>query len=192
MREPGVLVRFAGKPLIACLILVGVAGLAYEWYEGQLVWWLALAAVGVALRTLSAVGTLRRYNAWASEWEAMGNLGTSPASRTSHRWRNRVLLLVALIGIPVALTLPELQNFPALLDAMRWGWIALTLFWVFRVLRGLWQRAARRRTERKQARSAQSHDDPVSIAVGTVSDNPTRASAQRNLPDYCLRLLSRE
>ena len=58
----------------------------------------------------------------------MGNLGTSPASRTSHRWRNRVLLLVALIGIPVALTLPELQNFPALLDAMRWGWIALTLF----------------------------------------------------------------
>jgi len=78
MRQPGILVRMAGTPLIACLIMAGAAVVIYGWYQGQVVWWLALAALGLVFRTLSAVGTVRRYKAWASRFEAMGQGGGTP------------------------------------------------------------------------------------------------------------------
>jgi hypothetical protein len=66
------LVRVAGSPLRAFLLFVCYAAIVAGWYEGDVVWWLALTALGAAMRTLSAVGQVRRYKAWLAEWNAMG------------------------------------------------------------------------------------------------------------------------
>ena len=57
MSRPPLLVRVAGSPLPALLLFVAYAAVIAGWYEGHVVWWQALAAVGATcLRTLSAVG----------------------------------------------------------------------------------------------------------------------------------------
>jgi hypothetical protein len=192
MRQPGILVRLAGTPLIACLLIAGAAMVIYGWYLGHTVWWLALAAVGFVFRTLSAVGAVRRYKAWVAQWEAMGRVGgTPPPVAKPNPWKRGMLMAAALIGLPVAFSQPAIQDNPALLSALEWGWGLLAIYCLLRVLAGLWRRAGSTARRRRQMRIEKSLDDPVTLAVAQASDNPTRASAERNLPDYCRQLMSR-
>jgi len=193
MRQPGILVRFAGTPLIACLLIAGAATVIYGWYLGHLTMWPMLIAVGTVFRTLSAVGTVRRYKAWAAEWEAMGRVAGAPKPAAKPKpWKRAMLMAAALIGLPLAFSQPAIQDNPAVLSGLHWAWGLLALYCLWRLLSALW-RAKRNSVRRKrEARIEKSLDDPITIAVGSATDCPTRASAQRNLPDYCLQLMSRD
>jgi len=72
MTRPALFVRVAGSPRSAVLLFMCYTAVVVGWCEGTIVWWLGLAAVGLFIRTLSAVGQLRRYKAWLAEWNAMG------------------------------------------------------------------------------------------------------------------------
>ena len=67
------LVRLAGSPLIALVLFVLYGMAILGWYQGHLAWWLALGAVGAAIRTLGAVRQVQRYKTWVSNWRAMGD-----------------------------------------------------------------------------------------------------------------------
>jgi len=193
MRQPGILVRIAGTPLIACLLIAGAAMVIYGWYLGYTVWWLALAAVGLVFRTLSAVGTVRRYKAWAAEWEAMGRVGGAPPQPAKpNPWKRTMLMAAALIGLPVAFSQPAIEDNPAVLSGLHWAWGLLALYCLLRVLGSLWRRAGNTVRRRRETRIEKSLDDPITLAVAQAADNPTRASAERNLPDYCRQLMSRD
>jgi uncharacterized membrane protein YfcA len=193
MRQPHILVRFAGTPLTACLLIIGAALLIYGWYQGQVEWWIGLAAVGVVFRTLQAVSAVRRFKTWRGEWEAMGRVDDPPPPATlSGSWKRRLLTVAALIAIPMLASQPAIQGNPAMLSALRWAWGLLVLYCLFRMLLGLRRRIARRLDRKREARIEKGFDDPITLAVGHPSDGPTRASAQRNLPDYCLRLVGRD
>ncbi len=75
MKPPSPLAWLAGSPVGAILLFLLYAWLWLGWYEGRVSWWLALGAVGAALRTLGAIGQVRRYKAWSKEWRAMGQPG---------------------------------------------------------------------------------------------------------------------
>jgi hypothetical protein len=193
MKQPSILVRIAGTPLIACLSVTAAAVVIYGGYEGQLEWWLALAAVGAVFRTLSAVRAVRRYKAWRGEWEAMGQGGAPPPpAETPQRpnpQKRATLLVAALILMPMVSSLPAIHDNLALLRTLQWTWGLVALYCLFRVLGNLWRRAGSLMRHRSEARSAKCLDDPITLAVGAASGCPSRASAQRNLPDYCVQLM---
>src|ERR1022692_2478369 len=101
MNRPPLLVRVAGSPLPAFLLFLGYAAIIAGWYEGTVVWWLALAAVGASLRTLSAVGRVRRYKAWLAEWNAMDTKEQQrPKDKPSRRWMFVTSAVLLLLVIP--------------------------------------------------------------------------------------------
>src|ERR1039458_2849247 len=75
MNRPGLGTRFAGSPLGALVLfaLYGAVGYGWWWgWQGQHVrWWVALCALAAAVRTLKAIGKVRRYKAWRAEFEAI-------------------------------------------------------------------------------------------------------------------------
>ena len=185
MSRPPLLVRTAGSPLPALLLFVGYTALIWGWYEDRVVWWLALAAVGAALRTLSAVGQVRRYKAWLAEWNAMA--GTEqPRHKEKRRGRRRVLLpgaALLLVAIPA--------GFQYLQGNQEWG-AALTLLGVVAsvylvavALRSITRRITKRRITEPEADTA----PVVEWMLGRASSSPSRSEAARKLPEYSARLL---
>jgi hypothetical protein len=170
--------------------VAGAATVIYGWWLGHTVWWLAVAALGVVFRTLGAVGAVRRYKAWAARFEAMGRVGGAPPPASKpHPWMRGMGIVAALITIPIVSALPTMQYNPNLSIALHWAWGLLALYSLYRVLRVLWHRAGRVMDRRRQVRIAKSLDEPISIALGSVGGSPTRASIERNLPNYCEKLL---
>jgi len=165
----------------------------YGWYLGHLTVWPLLVAVGTVFRTLSAVGSVRRYKAWAAEWEAMGRVGGAPPQLAKpNPFMRTTMMAAALIGLPVAFSLPVIQDNVAVLSALHWAWGLLALYCLWRLLNGVWQRRRKSARRKREARIEKSLDDPITLAVAGTADCPTRASAQRNLPDYCLQLIGRD
>ena len=75
-----------GAPGGALVLFLLYAALILGWYEGSVSWWVALAAVGLAFRTLGAMAARRRYLGWEAEWRAMGTM-SGDAPRTPKRAR---------------------------------------------------------------------------------------------------------
>jgi hypothetical protein len=159
--------------------MAGAAVVIYGFYQGQVVWWLALAAVGVVFRTLGAVGTVRRYRGWASRFEAMGQGGGAfaPLASKPNPFMRAMLMVAALIGLPVASSQSVIQDNAAVLSVLHWAWGLLALYCVWRLLAGLWRRSRNAARRKREVRTEKSFDDAITLAVGPASDNPTRASA---------------
>ena len=121
----------------------------------------------------------------------MGGTPPPPASKPNPFVR-AMLMVAALIGLPVAFSQEVIQENAALLSALHWVWGLLALYCLWRVLAGWWRRSRNAARRKREVRIEKSFDDPITLAVGPASDNPTRASAQRNLPDYCLQLIGRD
>jgi cytochrome bd-type quinol oxidase subunit 2 len=185
MSRPPLLVRVAGSPLPAFLLFVGYAAVVAGWYEGDLTWWLALAAVGASMRTLSAVGRVRRYKAWLAEWNAM-NATEQPQVKEKRGGRRRLFVTGAAL---LLLAIPA--GFQHLQGNEQWG-TALTLLWIVAcvyllgvVLRSIKRRMAKRRKTEQEAAAV----PVVEWMLGRASSSPSRSEAARKLPEYSTRLL---
>jgi hypothetical protein len=102
MSRPPLLVRVAGSPLPAFLLFLGYAAIVVSWSQGEAPWWLALVSVGASIRTLSAIGRLRRYKAWLAEWNAIG-AAEQPRPKEKRGGRRRLLItgaVLLLLAIP--------------------------------------------------------------------------------------------
>lgn len=182
MTRPSLLVRSAGSPLPALLLLVGSALVVAGWYQGAGVpWWLALGAALAALRTLSAVGRVRRYKAWLAEWNAMAQDEPAPRPKKKGRgWMFVTCAVALLLAIPAYL--PQAQD-AGIATPLELLWGLAGLYLVFRIMR----RMMRRRKERPRE---QAEAVPVEWLLGRASSSPSRSEAARNLPEYSARLLN--
>jgi hypothetical protein len=191
MNRPNVFVRVAGSPLPALALFVGYAAIVVGWYQNNVPWWLALGAVGAALRTLSALGQVRRYKAWAAEWNAMGApLRTPPPSpkRASRGWVFITGAVLLLLTIPPFM-LQIRSNNEQLATALLWLWGAVCLYLVWKCFGQVLRAFMRSRTRSKVRRQAKEEASPVEWLVGQASSSPSREEAQRKLPEYAAACL---
>jgi hypothetical protein len=187
MSRPPFLVRVAGSPLPALVLLMCCALVVAGWYQGDVVWWLALAAVGASLRTLSAVGRVRRYRAWLAEWNAMGTPEQPHPKKEKRGGRRRVFITGAVVLLLLALPagLRHLQG-----NEQRGMALTLLLIIACVSLLGVMLRSiARRMTKRRKAEPEAVAAPVAEWMLGRASSSPTRAEAARKLPEYTSRLL---
>jgi hypothetical protein len=187
MNRPSLVVRVAGSPLPALVLLGGYALMIVGWYQGHVVWWLALVALSAALRTLSAVGTLRRYKAWQAEWNAMGAKDQSarPARKKIRRGVFITGAALLLLAIPVCLSQVQ-SNEELLTKALSCLWLTALVYLGFVALCSI----VRPMVKRPNAPAKEADDAPVEWLLGSASSSPSRSEAARKLPEYASRLLS--
>lgn len=185
MSRPTLLVRIAGSPLGAFLLFLVYAAVIAGWYEGQVVWWLALGSVGAAIRTLSAVGRVRRYKAWQAEWNAMGAREESAPQNRDKRGARRSVFLASLLLLAIPMCLPYLGGNEEWRTALSLLWVVACLFVVGLALRSITRRVSKRLKSRREVVYA-----PVKWMLGRASSSPSRTEAARKLPEYCTRLLN--
>jgi hypothetical protein len=183
MNRPPLLVRVAGSPLPAFLLFLGYAAIIAGWYEGTVVWWLALAAVGASLRTLSAVGRVRRYKAWLAEWNAMDTKEQQrPKDKPSRRWMFVTSAVLLLLVIPAYCQ--HLQGNEGLRTALMLLWVVAGIYLVGLLLRRITRGMTKLRKAQPESATA-----PVEWMLGRPFSSPSRSEAARKLPEYCTRLL---
>jgi hypothetical protein len=154
MSRPPLLVRVAGSPLPAFLLLLGYAAVVAGWYEGHVVWWLALAAVGASMRTLSAVRRVRRYKAWLADWNAMG-AAEQPRPKDKPVGRRRVIVTsAALLLLAIPACFPYLQGNQEWRTALTLLWVVACIYLVGLVLRSITWRMTKRRKAQSEAATA--------------------------------------
>jgi hypothetical protein len=151
------------------------------WSDGHLPWWLALLAFLAALKTLKAVGEVRRYKTWLANWNAMdGQAQTKPARKLPSVGRVLVLIAAAIFLFP-------LFQAPGTSDSglKEAAWVASGLYLVFALVRFILRRV-------RKGRSAEGGGEskPVYWLIDRASSAPSREDAAQNLPDYCDGLLS--
>jgi hypothetical protein len=193
MNRPRLSVRLAGSPLGALLLFVLYVAIVLGWYQGNVPWWLALGAVAAAVRTLSAIGKVRRYKAWSADWQAAG-AEDEPPRRQKRGKRGWVFVTGAgVLFVAIPTYLPQIRNIEAipnaLVTALTWLWVAACLLLVWKLLRLFWlvvSRSTARATARRRARAEAA---PVAWLVACASSSPSRAAAEQNLPEYTARLI---
>lgn len=193
MSRPPLFVRVAGSPRPAFLLCLCYAAIIVGWCEGSVVWWLGLAAVGLFIRTLSAVGQLRRYKAWLAEWNAMGaKEEPAPARKEKAGGRRRVFVSSAVV---LVLAIPACSQYlcgsEEWVTALRLLWASACIYLIGLVIRSITRRITRgRKAQPKAATAPEAATAPVEWMLGRASSSPSRAEAARQLPEYCTRLLS--
>jgi hypothetical protein len=183
----------AGRPLVGWP-LIGVAALLIcSWFTGRTDWWWGLLSAAFAIRTFSAMSALRRYNAWLVEWQAMGGTDSAPVVTTNRRGTKLAFLIpLGFITILWLASVSAVQDSPALLNTLRAAFVLLALYGGFRLLRRILQGARKTLGKVKEPAAKEALDEPIQLAVSGTKDSPTRADAERNLPDYCLPLMARK
>lgn len=186
MTRPSWLVRLAGSPAGSVLLILFCGCIIEQWCEGAIHGWVALAAAWIILQTVSARKQMRRYNAWVAEWREMGGESVPAAGKRSPAklWGGAVVL------VAVLLTLRWLfPNQPQQGHAFAVVWcFAFAVLVVFRLVLLLRRRSGKRAV----LKQAKSEAEPVTWVVGRASSSPSRAEAEKNLPEYAARVLSRE
>jgi hypothetical protein len=186
MSRPAPLVMLAGSPVGTPVLLSLFGSLIFGWYLGNAPWWMALAALGLAFRTLSAMGARRRYLAWEAEWKAMGRMESETRAVAKKRGNaSRSNWLAALVWVASLAFIPAADSNDVLVSLLLALWIASSVYLLFR---GIRSRARRTRIQHQKA----ADDAPVSWAVDRASSSPSRESAQRNLPGYSARVIGGE
>jgi Na+/melibiose symporter-like transporter len=139
------------------------------------------------MRTLSAVGRVRRYKAWLAEWNSMGaRVEPGPPPKEKRGGRRRVFVTsAALLVLVIPVYLPNLQGNEEWRTALTLLWVVACIYLVGLVLRGITQRMTKRRKAQREAAT-----EPVEWMLSRASSSPSRSEAAKKLPDYCTRLLS--
>ena len=182
MKAPSPFARLAGMPIFAVLLFICYGAVITGWSEGHLPWWLAVLAFLAALKTLKAVGEVRRYKIWLANWNAMDAQEQAPLRRKILTL-NRVLLVIAGAAF---LFLPLLRA-PGTSDSalQQVMWVVSGLYLVFALVRFIL-----RRIRKSSTAPAESESKPVSWLIDRASSAPSREDATEDLPDYCAGLLS--
>lgn len=194
MNRPSWQVRVNGSPRVAAVMCVVYVVIIAGWWTGDFPWWLALVAVVGAKATLSAVKQMRRYKAWLAQWEAMAEDEDAPPRRCESRanstighrnvwkqltWAAMLLGLMPFFAGLFGVRLPEGVALP-------WG--LACLFLICRLVAWLFGLVSRRGTRRVEP--AKGEERHVSLLLGRVNSSPSRADAERQLPEYCARLIA--
>ena len=131
MKAPAPLSRLTGIPIVAILLFIVYGTVIVAWSDGRVPWWWALFAALAALRTLKAVGEVRRYKTWLANWNAMDAQQQAPPRRKILT-AGRVLLIIAV----AAFLFPLLQPPGTPDSALKQGaWVVSGLYLVFALLR---------------------------------------------------------
>jgi hypothetical protein len=167
------------------LLFIVYAVVVAGWYQGHVVWWLALVAVVASLRTLWAVGRLRRYKAWLAEWNAMG--ATEQTQRKKERGGKRRVFITGavLLLLTIPACLPNLQGNDTQWSAAVTLWLVACVYLGGVMLRGI----TRWMTKRRKAEPESEGAPIVEWMLGRASSSPSRADAARKVPEYTSRLL---
>jgi hypothetical protein len=176
----------AGAFLMLLVCIVAVGGV----FIGELPWWLALLAFGMASGTVSAGQQMRAYNAWAAQWNEMaGNAAAPPPPR-----KKKNPVLDNAVGVMAVAALPWLAS----QVGERWEkqfigilWLVVCVVLVFRAVRAIVRRLKARRMARSkaEAQQASAQVQPVAWLVDPAASSPSRADAMRELPEYSARLM---
>ena len=191
MNRPEALVKLAGSPVGACVLLSGCAFAMYTCYQGQLTWWWGLIAAFLAVKVLGSYSYMRSYKAWRAEWDAAAAPQEARLPKKNHGGRLAIVAaLMMLLSFPEILAQLGQEPGTQLYDALRmagWGgalFLALTcLYFVFRLFRGVWRWLPKPKRSTKAEAPA-----IVTLAVG-ASSSPSLSEAKRNLPEYAQQLL---
>jgi hypothetical protein len=180
MTAPSPYARLAGTPVVAVLLFIGYATVITGWFEGRMAWWWAALAFIAALKTLKALGEVRRYKAWLAQWNAMDGQAQAKPARKAPSW-GRVLVLIAL-----AIFLFPLFQAPGTPDSglKQLAWVASGLYLAFALVRFIVRRVRKGHTV-----EAERENKPVSWLIDRASSAPSREDATAQLPDYCASLL---
>ena len=193
MKAPSRFARLSAVPPVTLVLFIAYGALVLCWFEDSVSGWLALAAVGAALRTFSAVGKVRRYKAWAAEWDAMGaplHAPPQPETPVKRRWALVTIAIVLFVAIPVHEPLIGHVD-ETTSTALGWLWVAICFYLVWKLFARM-RRAFIRRAARSTAQAqAKVEAAPVAWLLGRASSSPSLADAVQNLPEYSARLLSR-
>jgi hypothetical protein len=201
MNQPTLMTRFIGMPRVAAVVYIGACLAVMGWMGGEVSWWLALIALGIAGKARVAVQDVRAYNQWWAAWQAMGPpRRAAPEPRPNSNVRKRkasssrgiVIAAVSLLVIP--LLMASLKADDALYSGMGLLWLAVALYLLFKLIPKLYRLVVRRSpSSSARAVSAGAKGDEtldlVAWALPPASSSPSRADAMRMLPDYCARLL---
>jgi hypothetical protein len=71
MTRPTWGVRLVGKPYVCLSLIAFYTLLVWGWYHGNVHWWVGLLVLGGAQHAYGCYKQLKRYNAWAAQWNAM-------------------------------------------------------------------------------------------------------------------------
>jgi len=200
MNRPSLTVRLAGSPRIACALFFGYAAVVAGWYEGRVSWWIGVAAIAAAGRTLSAVKRVRLYKTWLADWQGMGAAGVAspqPASKPHTRgrkasspWVGVIVAAVSLVMIPVVIAASGANE--SLRQALTLLWFGTAVYLLWKLAAKLWRtlfRAAGTASAGERKNGAPT--DVVEWALPRASSSPSRADAMRNLPEYSARLIDK-
>jgi hypothetical protein len=200
MNPPTSMTRLVGTPRTANVLYVGAGLLVFGWFGGAVPWWLGIVALCSVGTVRKAVLDVRRYDAWAADWQAMGRQGMAsprPPAKPSFRMRNQnvppwVSITIASLSLVV---FPVLIAAPGADETIRH---TLTLMWLGMALYLLWKLAARlRRAFVKAAGTTRAGDrkngaatDVVAWVLPRASSSPSRADATRRLPEFSARVMT--
>jgi hypothetical protein len=177
-----------GAALFGLLAAVAVAG----WLGGAVPWWLAGFMVLIVPPVRKAGRKVRAYDAWLAEWQAMGGYEVTPTRKRkrTRTWQWVVCALVLVLGLPRVQAVPG-SGFETMLNGL---FDAACLYLVFALVRSILRRVLRRRKVRvevgKAKTEAEAKNAPVAWLLPCASVSPSRAMAERSLPDYCVRLIA--
>lgn len=175
MTRPHLFVRAAGSPLGAFMLFMLYLTVGLSWYHGRVPWWLALGAVGAGLRTWRAVRRVRAYKAWSAQWEEMGVSREAPIPERPRSYRWAYFILTALL-----IAIPFHDNWQNGMLVWVWLFASLVLFVALCAALFRWRR------ERFEAKGLAA---PIAWMMGRASSSPSRAAAQKQLPEYTRLLL---
>ncbi len=203
MNRPSLLTRLMAGRLMSIVLLLACGATGLGCFAGEVSWWLGLLALFMALQTLSAIGQVRRYKAWAVKWQAMaapvnatprvlpndaaGGVGQKASSGTKCRRHGWLRISVAAL---LALAIPAyVGDSGAPSAALTWLWLAACLYLAFRLVRGTMRRGGRRPEQKAVAAREETEAPFVMWVMDRASSSPSRAEAEHNLPEYSARLL---
>jgi hypothetical protein len=205
MKRPSALTRLLGVPLVALLLLLGCGVAVVACLQGGAPRWLGFIALLTALQSLSALGQVRRYKAWAAKWRAMGEpvnapphiapkdagggTGRKPPSSPKRRHGRLRIVVAALLALAIPAFVGDGGD--AVSSALTCLWLLACLYLAFRLLRRILRRGRKHREQAAVASKGETAMPFVTWVMDRASSSPSRAEAQRNVPDYCARLLPR-
>jgi hypothetical protein len=200
MNQPTRVTRFIGTPRIAAVLYVGIGLAVLGWAGGGVPWWLALAALCSVGTVRKASAEVKRYDAWAKEWNAMAG-GFShavppPRQRPRPAGKPKVQIspwvaIAALLWMSIPVVAPSVTPESGKALTVLWCFVSLYLLWkVLRVAyRAVFRPKARTAAAGQAVQKAQG-PDVVAWVLPRASSSPSRADAMRRLPEYSARLIA--
>jgi hypothetical protein len=200
MNPPTSTTRFIGTPRNANVLYLGAGLMVFGWAGGAVPWWLGIMALCFVGTVRKAVQNVRRYDAWAADWQAMGRPGMAssrPAAKPSFRMRRKdappwvggTIAGLSLLVIPVFIAAPGAdEGLRQLLTLLGLG---MALYVVWKLAAGLRRKFVRAAgTKSAGASKTNAAADVVEWVLPRASSSPSRMDAMRRLPEYSARVLT--